>query len=209
MVSKDSKLIFLMPPKTASNSLRDSLMLSNIKFDKFDPNYHKPNTHLYLSELVENFKIDNVDDYQIIQVYRDPFEKFKSAFYHFKSLIPPHFKVIKLTLNEFVQHYKDCITSEDYIKCMYDEPEFVYDLIRRKINFGCTRYFVEQYKWNDLNKNVTYVDISELNNLPEIIGYNLPKIGRENVFKQTKEDLNQTSLDIIQNLYSKDFYLKK
>ena len=198
-----------MPPKTASNSLRDSLMSSKIKFDRFDPKYHKPNTHLYLSELVENFKIDNIDDYKILQVYRNPFEKFRSAFYHFQVLIPYHFKVTKMKLNDFVLHYKDCITSENYINCMYDEPSYVYDLIERKINFGCTRYFVEQYKWNDLDKNVNYIDISDIDNLCEIIGYNIPKIGKLNVFRHTKEELNDTSIEIIQNLYHKDFGLKK
>lgn len=207
MVSKDSKLIFLMPPKTASNSLRDMLNLSKIKFDKFDPNYHKPNTHLYLSELVENFKIENVDEYKIIQIFRNPFEKFRSAFYHLTSLVDGHLKKPNLTLNEFVLHYRDCILSDDYVKCMYKNPEFVYDLIRRKINFGFTRYFVEQYKWNDINKKVHYLDISKIDTLSDLTGYDIPNILNKNVFKGQKETLNDVSIQIISELYEKDFKL--
>jgi len=207
MVSIDSKLIFLTPPKTASNSLRNSLALSNIKFNDFDPNYHKPNTHLYLSELVENFKIKNIENYKIIQIYRDPFEKFRSAFYHFISLIPNHFKVVKLSLNDFVLHYKECITSDNYVKCMYDDPNFVYSLIENKINFGCTRYFVEQYKWNDLSQDVKYLDISNINYISEFLGYEIPKINHLNVFYGKKEEFNNESVQIISDLYKKDFYL--
>lgn len=207
MVSKDSNLIFLMPPKTASNSLRDALLSSKIKFDDFDPNYHKPNTHLYLSELVENFKIENVDDYKIIQIYRNPYEKFKSAFYHLTSLIDGCLMKPNLGLNEFVIQYRDCILSDDYVKCMYKDPEFVYDSIRKKINFGFTRYFVEQYKWNDLNKKVHYLDISKIDTLSEVIGYELPKIWRLNKMRGQKEELNENSMQIIFELYDKDFNL--
>lgn len=210
MVSKDSKLIFLTPPKTASNSLRGSLTLSSkIRFNNFDPSYPKPNTHLYLSELVENFKIDNIDEYQIIQIYRNPFEKFRSAFYHFQMLVPSNFKVTKMNLNEFVLHYKDCINSEDYINCMYDEPNYVHDLIKRRINFGCTRYFVEQHKWNDLNKNVIYLDITKIDELSNIIGVEIPKIGRDNIFLGEKENFSDFSLDILSKIYEKDFELIK
>lgn len=207
MVSKDYKLIFLMPPKTASNSLRESLISSQIKFDSFDPNYHKPNTHLYLSELVENFKIDNVDEYKIVQIYRNPYEKFKSAFYHLTSLIDGRLTKSNLGLNEFVIQYRDCILSDDYVKCMYRDPEFVYDSIRKKINFGFTRYFVEQYKWNDLNKKVHYLDISKMDSLSEVIGYELPKIWSLNKFRGQKEELNENSIQIISEIYEKDFNL--
>lgn len=207
MVSKDSKLIFLTPPKTASNSLRDTLLSSKIKFDDFDPNYHKPNTHLYLSELVENFKIENVDEYKIIQIYRNPFEKFRSAFYNLTSWIDGELKKPNLKLNEFVLQYRDCILSDNYIKCMYRDPEFVNNLIRRKINFGFTRYFVEQYKWNDLNKNVYYLDITKINTLSEVIGHEIPKIYSLNKFVGQKEEFDGTSIEIITELYKKDFNL--
>lgn len=209
MVSKESNLIFLTPPKTASNSLRSSLELSKIKFDKFDPWYHKPNTHLYLSELVENFKIENVSEYKIIQIYRNPFEKFVSAFYHLIKLVPNTFKITKMGLNEFVKHYSECFKSESYIECMYDDPSYVRDLVSRKINFGGTRYFVEQYKWNDLGLDVKYIDISNINSLSQEIGIDLPKIGVANKFSGEKESLNSNSIDIISELYKRDFSLLK
>jgi hypothetical protein len=91
---------------------------------------------------------------------------------------------------------------------MYDDPNYVYNLIKNKINFGCTRYFVEQYKWNDLNQHVKYLDISNINYISEFIGYEIPKIKYINVFYGKKEEFNDESIQIISDLYKKDFYLK-
>lgn len=207
MVSKKSKLIFLMPPKTASNSLRKSLLDSEIVFDSFDPNYHKPNTHLYLSELIENFKIENPEEFRIFQIFRNPLEKFVSAFYHFRPHMPNYYFISKIGLNEFVLFYQECLKSENYVSCMYDDPLYVQSMINKKIHFGFTRYFVEQNKWNNLNMKINYIDFRQINSSFENFGINIPQLEYENVNPIKKETLNETSERILKEIYEKDFFL--
>lgn len=207
MVSKNSKLIFLMPPKTASNSLRKSLLDSEIIFDNFDPDYHKPNTHLFLSELIENFKIGNPEEYIIFQIFRNPLEKFVSAFYNFRSQVPPYFFITKIGLNEFVMLYQECLKSENYINCMYDDPYYVRDMINNKIHFGFTRYFLEQNKWNDVNMKVNYIDFNRINSSLESFGIKIPELTFENVGFKNKETLSENSVKILNEIYSRDFGL--
>ena len=212
MVSKKEKLVFLTPPKTASSSFNYCLDASPIKFDNFDKNYYKPRTHLYLSELIECFQIENIEDYKIIQIFRNPYERFVSTYHHFLGLLPVTYKIREMEINEFVVFYKNCLESDDFISCIYEEPEFVKILTSQKVSFGNSRYFVPQVDWNDLNLNVNYFnlndvskDISEISNF---IGFDLKELGFRNVNperKPAKDVLSEESINIIKNLYKKDF----
>jgi len=211
MVSKKYKLIMLYPPKTGSISLKNCFVDSKIYFDAFDPKYHQPNTHLYLSELLDCFKIDNHEEYKIGQIFRDPYKRFVSAYYHFIPHLPQHFKTRSLKLNDFVLKYEECLNSEDYIKCMYDDPEWVYRLINNKINFGFTRYFVPQLKWNDINANVRYFKFDDIvkdtNTLSQYTGLELQQFKHHNKNGNKLENietLNDRSLEIISRLYKDD-----
>lgn len=211
MVSKKSKLIFLMPPKTASQSLRNALWNSDLNFDSFQNSFNPhnlPNTHLYLSELIDRFQIKNLDEFRIFQIYRDPLEKFVSGFYNFLEFIPKDFKIQNLNLNEFVIYFRDCYNSDDYPKCLYDRPNFISECIEKKINFGGTRYFVHQHKWNDLNQKINYLDINQINLLNEKLQTSL-RIPFYNTCRKTKEILTDLSIEILSKIYKEDFLLIK
>jgi hypothetical protein len=210
MVSKENKLMFLYPPKTASSSLKNCLVNSKIRFNHFGE-YHQPNTHLFASELVDCFKIENIESYKIIQLFRDPFKRFVSGYYHFIPHLPNHYKAKSLNLNDFVSFYEECIISDDYIKCMYDDPEWPIRFIKDKIHFGFTRYFIPQLKWNDLSLNVRYFILEDISKditvLSDYIGHELKELKFLNKNSNPShkiELLNDNSIEIIGRLYKED-----
>ena len=207
----------LYPPKTGSTSLKKCIIKSNVNFDTFDKDYHQPNTHLYLSELLDCFKITDLENYKITQIFRDPYQKFISAYYNFIRELPQEFHTKNLNLNDFVIKYEECLKSENYINCMYDEPKWVYNFITNKIHFGFTRYFVPQLKWNDINANVMYFKfdniVKDVSKLSDYIGVNLLQFdcyNKNNIKSDEIQKFNDKSLEIIFRLYKEDinFYQK-
>jgi hypothetical protein len=78
MIDKNKKTIVLMPPKTASNSVR-------ILLEQFGYNFYKdlnlsniPQIHLMLSEIIKLYNIVDLEEYKIIQVVRDPYHRYVS-----------------------------------------------------------------------------------------------------------------------------------
>ena len=211
MVSLESKIIFLMPPKTASHSLRFALRQSDLKFERLH-NLNNPNNfpsfHLFLSEIVERAQIKNLEEFKIFQIYRDPLEKFVSAYYNFLEIIPKDWKVQSMSLNEFVNYFNHCFESKDYIECMYDQPNFIEDCIKNRYHFGGTRYFTEQYKWNDLNQKINYLNINKINHLSEILGVEI-QIPHHNHSRHSKDNLDDKSIITLTKIYEKDFLLVK
>ena len=84
MVSKINKLIFLLPPKTGSSSILRCLKISKLPLSEI-VNYKKyPTIHLTLEEIIELYSInlDELNQYKIIQIVRNPYNRIASAYFH-------------------------------------------------------------------------------------------------------------------------------
>jgi hypothetical protein len=209
MVSKKSKLIFLMPPKTASNSLKECLLDSYIKLDEF-PEFDYPKIHLYLSELQGLFEIEDLSDYKVIQITRDPYSRFVSAYHHQLRLVPNTHPLKNLTLEEYATRVNDCLNEGSFLKNFYfNRTNFITKSIQNRVHWGGVRTHLNQVQFKDVESNIKYFKLEEIAKditpLSDFIGVYLPELEQKNTNKSEKEEITKVTKSIIKNIYSKDF----
>ena len=213
MVSKDKQTIILMPPKTASNSVRVLLEQSGWTFCK-EPIPSQPTIHLKLSELIESYGIDNPSDYKIIQITRNPYTRFVSSFYFQKKILPNNYNPIfkDYSISEFTHHLKESKKSSDFIKAFYGDVSFVINNIKNGINWGGSRLYDTQVSWNDLNQNVIYFkleelinDITPLKQLLNLGSSNLPNINSQEIGIDYTSLLTPDVIQSIMDMFHADF----
>ena len=100
MIDKNKKIIVLMPPKTASNSIRTLLEQFDYVFYQ-DSKIKYPQIHLKLSEIIKLYDVNNLNEYNIIQVVRNPYHRFISSFFFQKKIIPSGYSVNCFTNSTF------------------------------------------------------------------------------------------------------------
>ena len=196
MVSKKSKLIFLMPPKTASNSLKESLLDSSINFDELE-NFRYPKIHLFLSELVQAHKIQDVENYKIIQLTREPLDKFISSYHHQLKIVQnKRSKLSDMDIEDFAWNMYDSLQSDDFMKSFYGNYEFVKKYIARGKSWGGSRLYLNQHQWNDMNMPVRYFKLEELQDglseISDFINVYLPDLPKKNVGEYKVIDVSES-----------------
>ena len=190
MISKKEKLIFLMPPKTASKSVKECLLDCSLEFDTFD-NTEIDTDHLYLSELVRYFDVENLLQYKIIQVVRNPYQRFYSSYIYSKTELPIDFFAERF--------YKSVMDGKviDFVKEHYEGD-----------TNSVLRTLLSQTQWNDMKADVLYLKIEDISKdikvLSDEVGVYLPKL--EILNSQNYESINfsENFIQIIQKLYKKD-----
>lgn len=214
MISKKSNLIVLMPPKTASNSLRVLFEQSGIIFfnDSTITNY--PQIHLKLGEIINLYNISDLKKFKIIQIVRNPYERFVSSFFFQKKITPHYFtpNYMKYNLEEFSEHLVKSKKNENFIESFYGDSSFVNFSISNGISWGGSRLYDTQLSWNDLGEEVSYFKLEEVSKSTESLSYFL-KINLPTLPKINSQDLsaNYTSLitpkvkEIILDLFNEDF----
>jgi hypothetical protein len=189
MVSKKSKIIFLMPPKTASQSLTESLLDSSIRFDEINIQY--PKIHLFLSELVEAHDIKNIEEYKIIQVTREPLERYISSYFHQKKILKGiKTKISDMDIDDFTEHFHDCLGHSNFIKNFYGNEKVIKNMILSGKSWGGSRLYLNQTQWNDLDMPIHYFKLEELQDgleaISDLIGLYIPDLPQKNVGKNKK-----------------------
>lgn len=216
MVSKKAKLIFLMPPKTASNSIKECLLDSSINFEPFKKVGH-PKIHLFLSELVNLFEIKDIESYKVVQVVRNPDYRYASSYFHQMRMLPnnPKIKIKGMDIEEFSEHFlKSLEFSNNFLQTFYGDTNFILKMVSSGKSWGGSRTYLNQTQWNDLNVDIKYFKLEEISEdikpLSDYLGIYLPQLEKINTNKSpTNYDdvLTNKVLSIIDKVYEQDFQI--
>ena len=213
MVSKKHRVIFLMPPKTASQSLTEVLLDSSIVFDEIK---RRPKIHLTLSELMEEFGLSKqeLSEYKIVQVVREPYERYISSYLHQLRLIPKYAKNVTIRgmdIDVFSEHLVHSLMKPNFLKNFYGNTSFVKRNLDSGKNWSGSRAFMAQADWNDVGAEIKHFKLEEIKEsmeaISDYIGIYLPDMTPKNVSPTKKEPrmYSQFVYDTVSYLYRIDF----
>lgn len=214
LISSDKKIILLFPPKTASTSISNAFLRSNIKFDTSNKILDYPIFHLKLSEMVEWHDLININDYKILQFTRNPYHRFVSSFYQLLRITSgnTNLSFYKMDFKEFVRHFDKSKSAENFTKYFFGDDSHYHENIRLKKNWSGVRMFDEQVSYNDLNETINYFKIEDtLNNMSlvsELIGSDISVVNNLNknpVEIDYDNLLDEESMEIIYRNFINDF----
>jgi hypothetical protein len=213
-ISKKNKLIFLLPPKTASTSLKWCLTSSKILCDSIIETPNHPTIHLFLSETLKAYNIntDELNEYKIIQITRNPYDRFVSAVYHQNIITKKNYTVLEYLeeLNKYshlIPNNQDLFYEKFYGTILHKENNF------KKNEWGGLRFWFKQEWWNDIGADVNYFKLESitknLEELSEFINIKLvdfPYIrpGRSNRNHKYEKYFNETTRINFEKLYNSD-----
>ena len=214
MVIEKEKIILLLPPKTASNSLRKLLIDSGFHFRPPLRKVDYPVYHLTLSEIchVYNIPINQLESYKIIQIIRNPYDRFISAWFHQMDILKTKISIDAL-IEKLNQHIHllpneiDAFYEKFYGSITHKEKSFT------RGNWGGLRFYFNQTYWNDLNAKVNYFKLEDLTDdidpLSKLINYQLVNLPKIKVNSSTRADFNsyfnKEQKKQIQELFKEDF----
>ena len=214
MINREKKILILLPPKTGTISLESLFKVSIAGYDAYSRN-NVEHAHMYLSEAIAHYKIEDIENWKVFQTARNPFDKMVSAFYFQKQVMREgnqEFK--KLTFTGFLEKVK-----ENIYLLPHNEPEFgkqfyfngVHSEIERKKTSGGIRFYVPQTNWIDVKAiNVEYLKLEDCKTetfkkigLPEDLQFpyknkSVKRVGSYKAF------YNNTSKGIVEDLYGED-----
>jgi hypothetical protein len=213
-ISKKNKLIFLLPPKTGSTSLQSCLVSSNILCDSIIEKPNHPTIHLLLSETLKayNIKIDELNQYKIIQVTRNPYDRFVSAVYHQNIITKKNY-----TVSEYLEELNKYLNLLPNNEDLYYE-KFYGTILHKENNFknnhwGGLRFWFKQEWWNDIGADVNYFKLESITkNLEELSEFiniklvNFPYIrpGDSNRNNKYEKYFDETTQINFEKLYNSD-----
>lgn len=217
MVSKTQKLIFLLPPKTATNSLRITVEENGFIFNSLNDSFEEPKLHLKLDEIVEFYNIDSLDGYKVIQISRNPYDRMISSYYHQLRIfnrpdIESNILISGYTFDQFLTHLNSTINSENFIEDFYGESTYINYVIENARTWGGTRFYQTQSSWKNLECDYYHFKLDDLVNdispLSNLINLPLTPLTQINTNPEEVDyELHKTPQNklIIQNLFSEDF----
>lgn len=201
-----------MPPKTASNSVRNLLENLGYIFSK-DLRIIQPQIHLKLSEILDIYNVEDLGEYKIMQIVRDPYQRFVSSFYYQKKVLPAnHDSILKnLNLLDFSNHLYEAKKTNDFVKNFYGDESYINRCIHSGDGWGGSRLFDTQLSWDTIGTDVKYFkletlssDVSELESYLETTVNKFPKLNSQNLENYTSL-ITPEIKQIITKLFQEDF----
>ena len=219
MLLRDKKIIFLLPPKTGSTSFKKMISDVGIEFEESDSELHP-----FLSEIITKYNINDLENYKVYQLCRNPFDRIASSFYFQKKIIKDkerYSKFIRLTFDAYV----DIITKNSYLlpnyvdsfcKNVFDDDTFSK---RHLPSAYGIRFYIPQTEWGISNIRINYLKIEEFDSLilQKILNIdkklNLPKLNLNQDIVNYKNLYNEKTIKMVIDAYLHDFeilnYYKK
>ena len=213
MLLRYKKIIFLLPPKTGSSSFVKMIKDSGFEFEMVETRLHP-----FLSEIIEYYEIEDIGEYKIYQLCRNPFDKMISSFYFQKKIIKDkkrYKKFIDLSFDDFVKLITNNVhllpnSIDSFCENVFNDSEFS---TRHLPSAYGIRFYIPQTKWINKNVDVTYLKIEDLNKdlsiLQNILDTDkkliLPKINSNHLDIPYNEMYNNESIEMIQKVYNEDF----
>lgn len=214
MISKENNLIALMPPKTASNSIKQTLENNGVNFSVPIGKKTVPKIHLKLDEIVDLFDLDTLSDYKIFQIVRNPYHRFVSSYYHQMrtSTIRRNIKFVGYDLNQFANHLYNSKKSDNFLEEFYGDTSSVYENINSGKNWGGSRLFDTQTSWKNIDCDVKYFKLEDVKNDISPVGkfLELPLTSLDTVNVGPKvlsysDLINSEIKEIIDEIFNDDF----
>ena len=202
-----------MPPKTASNSIKQTLEKQGVNFSIPNKKTTSPLIHLKLNEIVDLFEIDDLNEYKVFQIVRNPYKRFVSSYFHQMRILNNMrtVKFINYDLKQFSEHLYNTINSENFLENFYGDTSFVESSIRTGISWGGSRLYDTQLSWKNLDCNITYFkleDVSvDIQPISDFLKIPLPKLEIVNIFSKGKnysELINNKIKLIIEEIFEED-----
>jgi hypothetical protein len=213
MIDKNKKIIVLMPPKTASNSIKQTLEKQGVKFSSPTKKTNSPLIHLKLNEIVDLFEIDNLNEYKIFQIVRNPYNRFVSSYFHQVRILNnmKTVKFINYNLNQFSKHLHNTIKSENFLKNFYGDTSFIERSIKNGVSWGGSRLYDTQLSWKNLDCNITYFKLEDVSvniqPISDFLEISLPKLDIVNFHSNGKnysELIDDEIKLIVEKIFAED-----
>jgi len=212
MLIKGHKIILLLPAKTASNSFKDVILSAGKIFADYNPNIHIPKNHLIISELCKEYEIDkeSLAGFKIVQIVRNPFDRFVSAYEHQKILLPSIGSFDEVVLR--LQKYKHYLPSDydKFYESFYGGISYKYYSFSRG-NWGGIRLYYDQSSWNDLGASVNYFKLEDvrcdMSPVARCLGFGIGEMKVKNKGKKSIDPCayyTERTRKIIAELYADD-----
>lgn len=213
--SKKEKFIFLATSKAGSTSLSELLQSSNIAPGKVIIEAPSILYHPTLSEICYSYDItpEELKEYRIIQIVRNPYDRFISSYYSQSKLFDP-----LSNLETVIDNLEKCKyllpQNEDlFYASFYGSLDYKTYSLTQTNSWGGMRFWYEQNYWNNLNADINIFKLEDLNKdskpLTDLLGMKPVDFPVKRKGKYNKPKLSKELKNKIYNLYQKDFKLYK
>jgi hypothetical protein len=215
IVSKKHKIILITPPKTGTHSITSYIKNSGIESEAPVNSVNYPVYHLTLSEICKVYGIpyDDLSNFKILQCVRNPYNRMVSAWLHQMSILGIKVDFIELLNNvKENKHLLPGNTDQFYIS-FYGDIQHKNKSFKMG-NWGGLRFYFEQNWFNDINVDIKYFKLENLQNstkeLSEYLNIKVSKFPHINKnirdISELKYKLFYSSIqrNMVEEMYSND-----
>jgi hypothetical protein len=206
IVSKKHKIILITPPKTGTHSITNYIKNSGIESEAPVNSVNYPIYHLTLSEIckVYNISVESLIEYKIIQCVRNPYNRMISAWMHQTSILNNNIPFSDLLLK--VSENKHLLPNniDEFYVSFYGDIEHKNKSFKRG-NWGGLRFYFEQNWFNDINANIKYFKLENLqNSTKELSEYLNIKISEFPHINKNIKNISESKYKLFYNNIQKD-----